>query len=182
MAADMDGRQRLDPSRLAALHDRRIDPLEKGLPGTAGSRSVGEFLATRPLLSTFATPLLVLDSAVIDANVARMAGWCADRGVDLAPHGKTTMAPALWERQLAAGAWGITLATPWQVRVGLAFGLRRIVLANALVDPAGLAEVSRALDADPELQVLSWVDSPDTVAAMDRVLADVAPARPLTVL
>jgi D-serine deaminase-like pyridoxal phosphate-dependent protein len=182
MAADLDGRQRLDPSRLAALHDRRIDPLEKGLPAAAGDGSVGEFLATRPRLSTFATPLLVLDSAVIDANVARMAEWCAGRGVDLAPHGKTTMAPALWERQLAAGAWGITLATPWQVRVGLAFGLRRIVLANALVDPVGLAEVSRALDADPELQVLSWVDSPDTVAAMDRVLADVASVRPLTVL
>jgi D-serine deaminase-like pyridoxal phosphate-dependent protein len=88
----------------------------------------------------------------------------------------------LWERQLAAGAWAITLATPSQVRVGLAFGLRRVVLANALVDPVGLAEVSRALDADPGLQVLSWVDSPDTVAAMDRVLAEVAPARPLTVL
>ena len=118
----------------------------------------------------------------LDANIARMAAWCADSGVDPAPHGKTTMAPALWDRQLAAGAWGITLATPSQVRVGLAFGLRRVVLANALVDPVGLAEISRALDAEPGLQVLSWVDSPDTVAAMDRVLAEVAPARPLTVL
>lgn len=182
MVADIDDRQGLDRGRLAALQDRRIDPLEKGLPLAAGGRSVADFLATRPRLSTFATPLLVLDAAVLDANIARMAGWCADRGVDLAPHGKTTMAPALWERQLAAGAWGITLATPSQVRVGLAFGLRRAVLANALVDPVGLAEVSRALDADPGLRVLSWVDSPDTVAAMNGVLADLAPARPLTVL
>jgi D-serine deaminase-like pyridoxal phosphate-dependent protein len=182
MVTGIGGRQRLDQRRVAALHERRIDPLEKGLPAAAGDRAVSEFLATRPRLSTFATPLLVLDGAVIDVNIARMAAWCADSGVDLAPHGKTTMAPALWERQLAAGAWGITLATPSQVRVGLAFGLRRVVLANALVDPVGLAEISRSLDADAGLQVLSWVDSPDTVAAMDRVLAKVAPARPLTVL
>ena len=159
-----------------------LDPLEKGLPVDAGGTTVAEFLATRPRLSAFATPLLVLDSAVLDANIARMAAWCADHGVGLAPHGKTTMAPALWERQLAAGAWGITLATPAQVGVGLAFGLRRVLLANALVDPVGLARVSRARDADPELTVLSWVDSTDTVAAMDAVLAELRPARPLTVL
>lgn len=182
MAAGSDHRQQLDPAAVAALRERRIDPCEKGLPASAGGRSVREFLATRPRLSTFATPLLVLDAATLDANIARMAGWCADHGVDLAPHGKTTMAPVLWERQLAAGAWGITLATPSQVRVGLAFGLRRVVLANALVDPVGLIEVSRALDGDAGLRVLSWVDSPDTVAAMDRVLAGLAPARPLTVL
>ena len=111
-----------------------------------------------------------------------MAAWCAERGVGLAPHGKTTMAPALWERQLAAGAWGITLATPSQVRVALAFGLRRVQLANALVDPVGIAAVSRALDADPELQVLSWVDSVSSVAAMDAALGELLPARPLTVL
>ena len=48
-------------------------------------------------------------------------------------------------------------------------------LANALVDPVGIAAVSRALDADPELQVLSWVDSVSSVAAMDAVLAGLRP-------
>ena len=122
--------------------------------------------------------MLVLDASAIDANVARMAAWCAERGVGLAPHGKTTMAPVLWERQLAAGAWGITLATPSQVRVALAFGLRRVLLANALVDPVGIAAVSRALDADPELQVLSWVDSVSSVAAMDDGPRRAAPRAP----
>ena len=57
------------------------------------------------------------------------------------------------------------------------------MLANALVDPVGIAAVSRALDADPELQVLSWVDSVSSVAAMDAALAGLAPPpRPLTVL
>jgi D-serine deaminase-like pyridoxal phosphate-dependent protein len=174
--------QRLDPRALAALAQRRLDPLEKALPQGSAGATVAEFLATRPRLSAFATPLLVLDGSALDANVARMAAWCAQRGVGLAPHGKTTMAPALWERQLAAGAWGITLATPSQVRVGLAFGLRRVMLANALVDPVGLAAVSRARDADPGLEVLSWVDSPRSAAAMEAVLSRLAPTRPLTVL
>ena len=174
--------QRLDSDALAALAQRRLDPLEKALPASSAGATAAELLAARPRLSAFATPLLVLDASAIDANVARMAAWCAERGVGLAPHGKTTMAPALWERQLAAGAWGITLATPSQVRVALAFDLRRVQLANALVDPVGIATVSRALDADPDLQVLSWVDSVRSVEAMGAVLAALRPARPLTVL
>ena len=182
MAGTVVGPQRSDPEALVRLAQRRLDPLEKALPPGSAGVTATEFLATRPHLSAFATPVLVLDTSAIDANVARMAAWCAERGVGLAPHGKTTMAPVLWERQLAAGAWGITLATPSQVRVALAFGLRRVLLANALVDPVGIAAVSRALDADPDLQVLSWVDSVSSVAAMDAALAGLHPARPLTVL
>jgi len=182
MAGIVVGPQRSDPEALARLAQRRLDPLEKALPPGSAGVTAAEFLARRPHLSAFATPVLVLDASAIDANVERMAAWCAERGVGLAPHGKTTMAPALWELQLAAGAWGITLATPSQVRVALAFGLRRVQLANALVDPVGIATVSRALDADPDLQVLSWVDSVRSVEAMGAVLAALRPARPLTVL
>ena len=182
MAGIVVGPQRSDPEALARLAQRRLDPLEKALPPGSAGVTAAEFLARRPHLSAFATPVLVLDASAIDANVERMAAWCAERGVGLAPHGKTTMAPALWELQLAAGAWGITLATPSQVRVALAFGLRRVMLANTLVDPVGVAAVSRALDADPELQVLSWVDSVSSVAAMDAVLAGLRPVRSLTVL
>ncbi len=46
-----------------------------------------------------------------------MAGYCAAAGVRLAPHGKTTMAPQLFARQLAAGAWAMTAANVGQVQV-----------------------------------------------------------------
>ncbi|MCW0214229.1 MAG: amino acid deaminase [Pseudonocardia sp.] len=161
--------------------DLRPGPLAKALPEAAGSATVGEFLATGPRLSAFGTPLLVLTGTALRENAARMAAWCGERGVGLAPHGKTTMAPTLWDLQLRAGAWGITLATPSQVRVGLRFGVRRIMLANSLVDPHGVAMVAGARDADPGLDVLTWVDSVETVAAMERALP-AAPARPLTVL
>ncbi|HWN35757.1 MAG TPA: amino acid deaminase [Pseudonocardia sp.] len=167
---------------LAALAEHPLTGLEKSLPAAAAGHTVAEFLATRPRLSTFSTPLLTLDDGALEQNLVRMAAWCAERGVGLAPHGKTTMAPVLWERQLRAGAWGITVANPAQLRVALRFGVPRVHLANALVDPAALAELAGALAADPELTVHSWVDSPDTVTAMDAALAPVRPARPLTVL
>jgi D-serine deaminase-like pyridoxal phosphate-dependent protein len=174
--------QRLDPVALGTLASRQLGLLEKSLPAEASGAVARDFLATRPRLSTFTTPVLVLDDAALDANVATMASWCAEHGVALAPHGKTTMSPALWDRQLAAGAWGITLATPWQVRVGLAHGLRRVQLANTLVDPLAVAEISRALDADPTCLVLSWVDSVTSVQVLDALLAELHPARPLPVL
>ena len=167
---------------LAALAEYPLTGLEKSLPASAAGHTVAEFLAARPRLSAFSTPLLTLDEDALEQNLARMAAWCAERGVGLAPHGKTTMAPVLWERQLRAGAWGITVANPAQLRVALRFGVPRVHVANALVDPAALAELAGALAADPELVVHSWVDSTDTVAAMDAALAPVHPARPLTVL
>jgi D-serine deaminase-like pyridoxal phosphate-dependent protein len=172
----------LDPQALGELAAQRLSPSDKSLPTEAAGLTAAEFLATAPRLSAFLTPLLVLDDAALDANTARMAAWCAEQGVDLAPHGKTTMAPALWERQLQAGAWGITVATPSQLRVAVGFGVPRVQLANALVDPAGLAWLARALDADPGLDVVVWADAVETVAAMDAVLAPLAPRRPVDVV
>ena len=42
------------------------------------------------------------DSA-IENNVGVLARWCEERGISLAPHGKTTMMPGLFRRQLDAG-------------------------------------------------------------------------------
>nr|BFF23707.1 hypothetical protein GCM10025732_16720 [Glycomyces mayteni] len=71
-----------------------------------------------------------------------MATWCADRGLALAPHGKATMAPQLWRRQLDAGAAAITVATSFQAGVARHFGVPRIVVANQIADPAELARLS----------------------------------------
>jgi D-serine deaminase-like pyridoxal phosphate-dependent protein len=152
---------------------------EKSLPPASAGSTAAEFLATGPRLSAFGTPLLVLSGPAMDANVERMAGWCAEHGVSIAPHGKTTMAPQLWRRQLRAGAWGITVATWSQARVAVAAGVDTIMLANSLVDPVGLAWLRGALDADPGLRVCTWADSPATVAAMT---AGLAPGRPVSVL
>ncbi|MGF6824615.1 D-serine deaminase-like pyridoxal phosphate-dependent protein [Microbacterium sp. ZKA21] len=142
---------------------------DKGLPQRAVGATIAEFLATRPHLDEFWTPLIALDDAAMRGNVTTMATWCAERGIEIMPHGKTTMAPALWKRQLDAGATGITLATMGQVRTGRDRGLDSIMLANAAVDPRSLAWVAEEL-ADPGFRFVSWVDSLDAVEAMEHGL------------
>ncbi|MFC4909077.1 alanine racemase [Actinomadura gamaensis] len=171
----------IDGDAVAALRDERLDWRFQAVPADAHGRTVGEYLASRPVLGDLGTPLLTLDAAALDHNLALMAAWTDRAGVEFAPHGKTTMAPQLWKRQLDAGAWGITLANLPQLRVARAFGVRRLQLANALLDPAGLAWISAELDRDPQFEFLTWADSVRTVELMDAVLRELGATRPLDV-
>ncbi|TDC54523.1 amino acid deaminase [Jiangella ureilytica] len=119
------------------------------------------------------TPFAVLDDAALEHNLATMAAWCRDHGVELQPHGKTTMAPALFQRQLAAGATGITAATPAQVRVMRAHGVPAVQLANELAQPAEAAWIAGELAADDGFGFRVWVDSP---AGVEILQAAAAPA------
>ena len=154
---------------------------DKGLPERAIGMTIADFLATAPRLDEFWTPLVVLDDDAMRHNVATMAAWCGERGLELMPHGKTTMAPALWQRQLDAGATGITLATMGQVRTARSFGVSSIMLANSAVDERALGYLSREL-ADPALRFTCWVDSVQTVEVMDRALRAAGTPRPVDVL
>jgi D-serine deaminase-like pyridoxal phosphate-dependent protein len=171
----------MDRTALAALGGERIDWRFKGIPAAAWGATVAEFAAARPRLAEFSTPLLTIDAGAMAANVAAMSGYCESAGVLLCPHGKTSMAPALWNRQLEAGAWGITLANPAQLRVARAFGVSRLVLANELVDPAAIRWLSAQLDADPGFSFGCWADSPRGVALLDDVLRECGAQRPLDV-
>ena len=90
-----------------------------------------------------------------------MAAYCARHGVEFAPHGKTTMAPRLFAAQLAAGAWGITVATPHQALVARRFGVPRVLLANEVLDP----RVLRWMATEPA-EILCYVDSLAGVEAL----------------
>ncbi|MBF6329930.1 alanine racemase [Nocardia transvalensis] len=162
----------MDTDAVAALDELVLGPEHKALPPAAWGTTVREFLATAPHLDDLQTPVLTLDRAALEGNVAVLADWSAAAGVRLAPHGKTTMAPQLWAEQAAAGAWGITLATGWQAQVARSFGVDRILLANALIDPVGLRWLAGELALDPDFEFLSWADGVGTVEVMDRHLAD----------
>lgn len=153
--------------------DDVIDWRCKGFP--AVDASVAEFVAARPPLfdAGFSWPILALRESALEHNVGVLASWCAEHDISLAPHGKTTMAPALFERQLAAGAWAMTAATPWQVRAYRAVGVRRILLANELVDVSFAEWLVREL-ADPEFDFYCYVDS----ATGAEVISDAARAAP----
>ncbi|MFJ8435438.1 alanine racemase [Kitasatospora sp. NPDC094019] len=172
----------MDAGAVAALADELLDWRFKALPAAAAGLTVRQYLATGPTLSDLGTPLLTLDEGALDHNLRTMARWCADAGVALAPHGKTTMAPALWQAQLDAGSHGITLANLPQLRVARAFGVRRLLLANSLLDPAGLRWLAGELAADADFAFACWVDSVDSVRLMDEALRAAGAERPVEVL
>ena len=158
------------PEAVAALGAEVLDWRFKGVPVAAAGRRVADFLGDGVRLTDLGTPLLTLDAGALAGNVAAMATWCADRGLRLAPHGKTTMAPALFQAQLAAGAWGITLANEFQVRVGRAFGLKNILLANVLLRADALSWLAQEQRRDPAFRFTCWVDGLDAVRQMEAVV------------
>ncbi|GAA3653642.1 alanine racemase [Nonomuraea antimicrobica] len=123
-------------------------------------------------------PAMVVHRDALEHNITTMAAFVRDHGMELAPHAKTHMSPEIAALQLAAGAWGLTVATPRQAETVRGFGVGRIMVANQIVDPAGLAWAARELAADPEFEFLSFVDSR---AGVD-ILARHAGERPFRVL
>ena len=103
-------------------------------------------------------PAAVLYQDRLRHNLEWMRGFIAAYGLRLAPHGKTTMAPRLFEMQLQSGAWGITLATAHQSRVAWAHGVRRVLMANQLIGKENMALVGRLLE-DPDFDFCCLVDS-----------------------
>ncbi len=149
-------------------HGTRIDWRAKGFPALETPIEADEVAAHRWNLfdGRFLLPTMVLHEAALAHNIRLIADYCTARGVSLAPHGKTTMAPAIFQRQLAAGAWAMTLATPWQARVAATVGVPRIIIANEVVDAAGIAWLSSTLDGH-QPEVYCWVDSVDGVELLD---------------
>lgn len=171
----------LNAGAVAALADEPLDWRFKGLPAQWWGRTPAQICADTPLLfgAGAVGPVCVLDAAALTHNLVTMARWCRSRGVELAPHGKTHMAPALLARQADVGATAVTAATISQVRVYRAFGVRDVVLANELVDDAALRWVAAELAADPGFGFVCWVDSVRGVELMSAALA--AAPRPVDV-
>jgi D-serine deaminase-like pyridoxal phosphate-dependent protein len=126
-------------------------------------------------------PAVVCDADALQHNLHRFAGWCADRGVDHAPHGKTTMAPRLWAAQLAAGAWALTAATVAQARTMRRFGVPRVVLATEVADPGELRWVAETTR-DPGFELYCLVDSDAGLSALAAAVEAADGAGPLPVL
>ncbi|SDG90455.1 D-serine deaminase, pyridoxal phosphate-dependent [Lentzea fradiae] len=174
----------MDLAAVAGIRSEQVNWRFKGLPSSTFGRTVGEVADERLDLfaDEFVGPLVVLDEDALAHNLTTMAAWCEGHGVRLAPHGKTTMAPQLFQRQAEHGAWGITAANASQVRVYRAFGVSRVLLANQLLDPAALRWLVTELDSDPRFEFSCWADSEAGVALMSETLQELQPGRPVDVL
>lgn len=127
-------------------------------------------------------PLAVLKREAIEHNLAWMQAFVHERGIDLAPHGKTTMSPQLFARQLDAGAWGLTFATVTQLAVGVAAGARRTLIANQVLTAEDLAGIQALLAKHPGLRVVFLVDSPAQLSLIEAWFAAHSGSVPFEVL
>jgi D-serine dehydratase len=177
-----------DPSitatpRPASAGDRPdpLDPLLhggfKGFPLAAAPvrRSAIGGLGWNVLAGDLPLPVALLRRAALEHNLAWLQARVDAWGIDLAPHGKTTMSPQLFRRQLDGGAWGITFATVGQLAVGVAAGTRRALIANQVVGDADLAGLQHLLGTHADLRVVFLVDS----AAQLDLIEDFARRHPL---
>jgi len=174
-------RASIDHARVQHLAGERVGWRDKAIPPAFWGQTVAEVLRAAPRLSDLPTPLFTLSAPAMAANIAALADWCDERGMSLAPHGKTSMAPALWTQQLAAGAWAITVANLAQLFIARAFGVSRVMVANAIISPLGLRWIADELATHPSVQILTWADSLDTVTLMDEALTSHAAEHPDTV-
>ncbi|MCC6870151.1 MAG: amino acid deaminase [Burkholderiales bacterium] len=127
-------------------------------------------------------PLALLKTSALEHNTLWMQGFLRLTGASIAPHGKTSMSPELYARQLAAGAWGITVATAQQLRVCREMGVGRVLLANQLVGRQAIAYVLDEIERDPAFEFFCLVDS---IVGVDRLVAAARArgmARPVDVL
>src|SRR6266516_7225869 len=155
----------------SARHEasRLVQPLSKGLGLMKQPLSAADIAARgwNLLREDLSLPAAVLYEENLAHNLQWMQKFANTYGVKLAPHGKTTMAPKLFARQMETGAWGITLATAHQTRVAYEHGIRRVLMANQLVGRQNMSMIASLLE-DRQFEFFCLIDSEQQVEMLGR--------------
>lgn len=175
-----------DDQRLGKPRDWEapLTRVEKGVPASEMPLPLDQVPARgwRLLAEDLPLPVAVLREKALRSNSAWMRDYLGMAGVSLAPHGKTSMAPGLFDLQIQDGAWAITVSTPHQFSVAREFGYSRIFMANQLVGRRAIADVIDGLEASPEIQFFCIVDDVKNVEALAEAVQARGLNRPLNVL
>jgi D-serine deaminase-like pyridoxal phosphate-dependent protein len=140
-------------STIDHLDDPRLEPFRDAV-----GRGVDEL----------ATPALLLDLDIVEANIATMAERFGQLAAELRPHIKVHKCVELARRQCAAGAIGVACATVWEATVMARGGIEDVLVANQVVGP----EKQRALaEAAREHRLTVVVDDARNVRALDAAAA-----------
>ncbi|MFV0262100.1 MAG: amino acid deaminase [Kluyvera sp.] len=116
-------------------------------------------------------PAAVIKKTALENNIQWMQRYADARGVSLAPHGKTSMTPWIFQQQQAAGAWAIGVGSAWQASVAMASGIRRVLMVNQLVGKANMQLISQLKSAYPAVEYFCCVDSLDNARALSAFFA-----------
>ena len=151
--------------------DAVVDASCKAWPPQLGPRRVRDIggLGLNLYRGDLPAPVAVLREEALAANEEWMRLFLASTKTLLCPHGKTTMAPQLFARQIEHGAWGITMATRHQVGIARRAGVRKIILANEPVAMSDMQWIAAEIDRTPDLELYTYVDSVELVEAWSAV-------------
>lgn len=168
---------------LSALSQQVLLPGTKGLALTQ-ALPLGQIKeqAYNVLDGDTSFPIAVLKQSALQHNIAWMKQFCAQKNVLLAPHGKTTMSPQLFDMQLRNGAWGITLATVNQTLIAHRFGVKRVLLANQLVNPSDIKALLHILKSDSTFEFFALVDSLDAMQSLAQLVQESGVQKPVALL
>jgi 3-hydroxy-D-aspartate aldolase len=87
------------------------------------------------------TPALCVDLDAMECNIASMAEFCRNKGVALRPHAKTHKSVRIAERQIAAGAVGLCVATIGEAEIMVTGGIKGVHVTSPQVTPSKIARV-----------------------------------------
>jgi D-serine dehydratase len=174
----------MTPEQLQSIMGSEVDKTCKGMPHHIGRLSLADIgrQGWNLLREDLPLPVAVIRSEALEQNSRWMRAFLARTGVQLAPHGKTTMCPQLFLRQIADGAWGMTCATAAQLQVYRTFGVRRVLLANQLLGRQAIAFARAELARDPQFELYTIADSIAAISHMAQMASRDACGRRLRIL
>ena len=161
-----------------------LEPLMKGVPPEMLGLSREDIAATRfsVINKNVPLPAAILKRSVLQQNSRWMRDYVAQAGASIAPHGKTSMSPELFELQQRDGCWGLTLASYQQVRVARHYGVSRIILANEAIGELELDYYLEQIRDDSAFDFYCYVDSEQGVRKIIQQARSANIGRPLNLL
>src|SRR2546425_12708695 len=115
------------------------------------------------LLELIDTPVVTIDLAVMEQNIARLQHYLSLHGMRNRPHIKTHKVPAIARMQVAAGAAGITCQKLGEAEVMAEGGLDDILLTYNVL---GEAKLERLVALADRISLTVTVDHADIAAEL----------------
>lgn len=114
------------------------------------------------------TPCLVLDIEILEKNLATMQEVARRAGKNLRPHAKTHKCSIIAQKQIEAGAVGMSVAKISEAERLIEMGIRGILVTAPVVSPPKIERFLGCLQKDPSLMVV--IDDLDNARSLDQSL------------
>jgi 3-hydroxy-D-aspartate aldolase len=109
------------------------------------------------------TPALLLDLDAMERNIAHMAQFAQAHGVALRPHVKTHKSAEIAQRQLAAGAVGVSCATLGEAETMAGAGISGVLITSPIVTAGKIRRLVELAGRAAPGEVMVVVDHPRNV-------------------